>query len=291
MDLVQKLFTQFNKLGEDLLQLLSSLSQEELNLLPFDNSWTAGQLGEHLYKSYAVVDTLNGSVRPADRPADEKVEQITTLFLNFNIRMESPEGILPRRGTIEKEWLLASLKERISQLKAVIRHKDLTEICLDFIIPEYGEFTRLEWIHFNIVHTQRHIHQLKNIIKKVKAKSMDEKEKFLRDYNEAFARSDTDYLVNNATKDIRWKVIGGKEVEGRKAFAEALKHMENPEPLDLEIHRVIIRENVAAVNGIMRMAVKDGKGQSYAFCDVYQLDGVKCKVKEMTSYVLEIGPS
>lgn len=80
-------------------------------------------------------------------------------------------------------------------------------------------------------------------------------------------------------------------MEGRKAFAEALKHMENPEPLDLEIHRVIIRENVAAVNGIMRMAVKDGKGQSYAFCDVYQLDGVKCKVKEMTSYLLEIDPS
>lgn len=288
MDLAQKLITQFNKPAEELLQLLSGLSQEELNLAPFADSWTAGQLGEHLYKSYAVVDTLNGSVRPANRSADEKVEEIEKLFLNFNIRMKSPEAILPTHETIEKEWLLPSLKERIDQLKAVIRHKDLTEICLDFIIPEYGEFTRLEWIHFNIVHTQRHIHQLKNIIKNVKAKIMDEKEKFLRDFNEAFARSDTDYLVNNTTEDIRWRIIGDKEVEGRKAFAEALKQMENPEPLDLEIHSVIIRENEAAVNGVMRMPVKGGKGQSYAFCDVYQFDGIQHKVKEMTSYVLEV---
>lgn len=288
MDLVQNLFNQFSEPAEELLQLLASLSQEELNLLPFENSWTAGQLGEHLYKSYAVVDTLKGSVRPSDRPADEKVKQVKTLFLNFNIKMESPEGILPSNGSIEKVWLLASLKRRTSELKEVIREKDLTEVCLDFIIPEYGEFTRLEWVHFNIVHTQRHIHQLKTIIKKVNAKITVEKEKFLRDYNEAFARSDTDYLINNTTEDIRWIVIGDKEVEGKKAFADALKMMENPEPMDLDIHKVIICGNDAAVNGIMRMPAKNGSRKSYAFCDVYQLDALQYKVREMTSYVLEI---
>lgn len=177
METEQKLFSQFNRVSDELLQLLSSLSGEDLNTAPFEKGWSAGQVGEHLYNSYAVVETLNGSVKKTERPPGEKVKEIETLFLDFTIKMESPEAILLREDYIEKEWLLASLKERIDQLKAVIKHKDLTETCLDFIIPEYGEFTRLEWTHFNIVHTQRHIHQLKNIIKNLETRRINEKEK------------------------------------------------------------------------------------------------------------------
>ncbi|WP_143961278.1 DinB family protein [Litoribacter populi] len=165
METKQKLISQFKRVSDELLRLLSSLSSEDLNATPITKGWSAGQIGEHLYNSYAVVETLNGSVKKTERPPAEKVEKIETLFLDFDIKMKSPEAILPREDYIEKEWLLDSLKERIDQLKAVIMHKDLTETCLDVIIPEYGEFTRLEWTHFNIVHTQRHIHQLKNIIK------------------------------------------------------------------------------------------------------------------------------
>ncbi|MGO3653762.1 MAG: hypothetical protein ACTJFN_05275, partial [Sphingobacterium sp.] len=41
---------------------------------------------------------------------------------------------------------------------------DLSLTCIDFSIPEYGEFTRFEWIWFNIYHTQRHMLQLESMI-------------------------------------------------------------------------------------------------------------------------------
>ncbi|MGO1866936.1 MAG: hypothetical protein ACTH0U_01705, partial [Sphingobacterium sp.] len=56
------------------------------------------------------------------------------------------------------------LEDRIEQIKKVIQNKDLSLTCIDFSIPEYGEFTRFEWIWFNIYHTQRHMLQLESMI-------------------------------------------------------------------------------------------------------------------------------
>lgn len=154
----------FDEHTQELLQLLDSLSDEQLNKIPFQNSWTAGQVGDHLYKSYGVVEILNGNVKNTQRPPDEKLPAIRELFLDFSKKMDSPESILPSTGHIQKDSLIASLKHRINAQRDVILHQDLSLTCLDFEIPGYGPFTRFEWIGFNAVHTQRHVHQLKHLI-------------------------------------------------------------------------------------------------------------------------------
>lgn len=155
-----------NKLTE-LVQVLSSFDQEELNTIPFEGSWTAAQVGGHLLKSYGVVETLNGAVKTTDRPPDEKVEGIRSVFLNFDIKMDSPEFIIPSGDRIDRETLINSLEDKREELSRIIKTKDLSETCLDFEIPEAGEFTRLEWVYLVIFHTQRHIRQIKNTARKV----------------------------------------------------------------------------------------------------------------------------
>ncbi|MEN7550616.1 DinB family protein [Rapidithrix thailandica] len=162
-----ELIHQFEQTTQELLQILSSLSEKQLNTVPFEGSWTAGQVGEHLLKSYGVAEVLNGKVKPTERPIDEKVEEVKTLFLNFDIKMDSPEAIVPSEGLLEKAPMIASLETRIRQIQVVLEEADLSVTCLDFAIPEYGAFTRLEWIYFNVFHTQRHVHQLKNIVKEL----------------------------------------------------------------------------------------------------------------------------
>nr|WP_067062237.1 DinB family protein [Mucilaginibacter sp. L294] len=162
-----EILNRFDKTTDELIELLTPLTQEQLNKIPFENNWTAGQVGDHLTKSYDAGAVLNGNVKAADREPDEKSAEVSKLFLDFTIKMESPKEILPTDDIIDKGNLLTSLKTRIASLREVIIDKDLTKLCLDFSIPGFGEFTRMEWIGFFIVHTQRHIHQLKNIISKV----------------------------------------------------------------------------------------------------------------------------
>lgn len=162
----KKIHSELKKVTSELLEILSSLDQEHLNRIPSHGGWTAAQIGEHLLKSYAVVKTLNGTTKPTQRPADKKIKSIKNLFLDFNVKMESPEFIVPSPDPIDKETLLTSLEKRVKQILEVIDTKDLTVTCEDYAIPEYGEFTRLEWVYFCLYHTQRHVHQLNQLVNK-----------------------------------------------------------------------------------------------------------------------------
>ncbi|KAB7530279.1 DinB family protein [Flagellimonas olearia] len=150
-----------------LMELFSSLTNEQINRRPFKTGWTAGQVGDHLDRSYDISHVLMGQVEDTHRPPDQKLPEIRALFLNFDIKMDSPKAIVPTNDPIDKSRLLGSLKEKIQWVNEHGKRMDLSKTCLDFAIPEYGPFTRLEWIGFNTVHTQRHIHQLEQIIKNI----------------------------------------------------------------------------------------------------------------------------
>lgn len=150
------------KFGE-LITSLSLLDQEQLNMVPINESWTAAQVGEHLLKSYGILEVFSGNTMPTERPIDEKVEELKSVFLNFDIKLESPEFILPSEGIIDKNTLLNGLREQTKAILDSIRERDLSRTCLDFEFPYQGHLTGLEWVHFLYYHTQRHLNQLENI--------------------------------------------------------------------------------------------------------------------------------
>ena len=114
---------------------------------------------------------------------------------------------------------------------------------------------------------------------------MTKKEKLLQSINEAFAKSDIDFIIEHVTDDISWTAVGDFTVTGKEAFSETLKSMQSEEPYHLEIKNIITHGNSAAVDGLM----KSSNGKTYAFCDIYSFEGFSDpKIKEMTSYVIEI---
>ena len=152
---------------DELISILSSFSQPEINKIPPGGGWSAAQVGDHLFKSYGVVDILTTPVKKTDRAPDEKIVPIKNTFLNFDIKMNSPEFIIPSAGTLDKVSLIDSLKDRTLKIIQISEPLDLSETCLAFSLPGLGELTRLEWLHFIMYHTQRHIQQLRNIQQKV----------------------------------------------------------------------------------------------------------------------------
>ena len=144
--------------------ITASFSNEEINKIPFEGSWTAGELGEHMIMSNSgFAEMLNGPTDHTERAPDEKVEQIKGDFLDFNTKMKSPDSLVPPKKEYGKQDLLDSLEKIKTSLKVAISSLDLSQLCKSFELPGYGFLTRLEAICFVIFHTQRHIHQLKKI--------------------------------------------------------------------------------------------------------------------------------
>lgn len=148
--------------------LFSTFTPEEVNQLPFEGSWTAGQLATHLIKSNGgFVEIMNGPVKETDRAPDMLVAGIKKDFLDFSTKMISPPFIAPENIPYQKEALLSAMKKIKNDLSQAIQALDLSKTCLAFELPGYGAFTRLEAASFIVYHTQRHLRQLKNIRDKV----------------------------------------------------------------------------------------------------------------------------
>lgn len=149
---------------EDFQELISSFKEVQLNAVPFKNSWTAGQVAQHIIMANSgFAEVLNGPVTETERAADKLQEQIKGDFLNFNIKMESPDFILPEAKLYEKDDLLNALEKIKDDISSAVVDLNLTQTCLAFELPVYGYLTRFEAVYFVIYHTQRHTQQLRNI--------------------------------------------------------------------------------------------------------------------------------
>jgi hypothetical protein len=167
-----QVITDFQKITDELIAILNLLSNIELNKVPFPGSWTAGQVGDHLIKSYGVWDIFNGHTADPGREYDQNCKLLTDLFLNFEIifTVEPDEFNYPSDDFINKVTLLKELKLVTNDIIEFSNTKNLYKVCLDREFPTFGYLTRYEWLHFFNVHTQRHIYQLNNIVNNLKEK-------------------------------------------------------------------------------------------------------------------------
>lgn len=152
---------------DEFISSLNKFSEEQINIVPFEDSWTPGQVTDHIIKGTKGIPDKH--TQAADRPIDAKVAEIESLFLNFDIKMKSPEFILPADKLFNKKELLDGLnKIRLLHLKK-IKDIDMTALCLDFALPGSGYLTRYEWYRFIVVHCRRHSCQLQRIYERLAA--------------------------------------------------------------------------------------------------------------------------
>lgn len=117
---------------------------------------------------------------------------------------------------------------------------------------------------------------------------MEDVKQFLRDLNEAFVKSDTDYILQHVTEDIRWNLIGDQIIEGKEKFEQVLSEMETDEAFELRIENMIIQPPTAVVNGSIRSKSPLTEDKTYFFCDLYKFgDNDELTVSQITSYVVE----
>lgn len=151
---------------EQLYQTLSLFTQGEINAIPFEGSWTSGQVARHIIKSTSGLKQIcdNNTQKLAVNP-EEKVPALKQIFLDFSSKMNSPEFIYPEIKDYDKELLLSSIQKIEKELVYITENYDLGLTCMEFEMPGFGNLTIYELVSFAVIHTKRHIYQLTNIYK------------------------------------------------------------------------------------------------------------------------------
>lgn len=163
MNSSEKVISDFEINTRDFIEVLSSFTQDQINQIPFEGSWTAAKVGRHIYKALAgVPGTLKDPGTKTERAADKLVAPIDKIFLDFSIKLHSPSFIIPEDTEYNRQELLDDFETLISLIIDTAKPLDLT-VTTPFELPKIGFLTRQELIHFSSVHTQRHTRQLRKI--------------------------------------------------------------------------------------------------------------------------------
>lgn len=161
---MKDLITELESTKANLLAVISSIPQEQFNTVPFEGSWTAAQVCDHVLK--AIGDGIfYGKTKPTERAPDERIKTLADIFLNFETKLQSPDFILPTDKPLNKHVVLTDMESSFDKLITAAQTLDLTATCLDFEMPVMGQLTRLEFLWFYVFHSQRHTHQLNKIAK------------------------------------------------------------------------------------------------------------------------------
>ncbi|MEX2478077.1 MAG: DinB family protein [Gracilimonas sp.] len=151
---------------EVLLNSVRQLSDSKLNYKLDEQNWSVAEIVEHLYRSeYGIPRLFNGETqKEIDRAPDAYVDEMRKKFLESDKKMKASGVILPTEGKKSKETLISKFQENREIIADLIDKFAPNELCLSFKHPIFGYLTRLEWIHFNIIHIERHLGQIKRVI-------------------------------------------------------------------------------------------------------------------------------
>lgn len=165
---MEKIIKAVDETISDLQHVFNAFEASQINVIPFEGSWTAGQLAMHMVLSNGgFAEVINGQVDETSRPVDKNVEQIKNIFLDFSLKMNAPEMICPQQKDYNQQKLFNQLEGIKETLTRAADQLDLSKTCKSFELPSLGFLTRLEALYFVIYHTKRHTHQLKNILERV----------------------------------------------------------------------------------------------------------------------------
>jgi hypothetical protein len=141
--------------------LTTMLDETKFNTVPYEGSWTAGQLMDHVTKSIGgMAQAIQQHGKPTERNAGERIADLEKTFLDMDLKMQSPEFIMPGPGPFKKADAISALEHSLNSLNENAAGVDLNELLEGLPL---GPITKLELLHFIVYHTTRHSYQMKKI--------------------------------------------------------------------------------------------------------------------------------
>ena len=109
------------------------------------------------------------------------------------------------------------------------------------------------------------------------------KREFIRDFNLAFFKGDTEFILNHVSDNIIWEILGHKVIQGKEDFSKEILTMGGCPADELRLHHIITHGKEAACHGEFNMGEK-----KYAFSDVYVfVSAGKMIVEKLYSYMVK----
>lgn len=152
-----------NKNTAILNEFLLSISEKEASFKASPNQWSILECAEHLWiVDKAICGIFNGRSNETKGDPEEKINLVKSYFHDFSKQFTASNQISPQGIFKDIPNVIEAIKINREEM---LEEENLNAECLDFSHPIFGTMTKLEWVYFSIIHTERHLQQMKNTLK------------------------------------------------------------------------------------------------------------------------------
>jgi|ERR1019366_9112855 uncharacterized damage-inducible protein DinB len=160
------------KIQDNTLVLFNSfnnLSQADVELKPSENVWSILEVLEHIFLINNAVLKVLTTLPPAEKTenmlselfGEQKINKL--LVINRSFKVAAPDFSNPKgsfKTTTDAKQNINSINDKI------VNHINTNKIEQETHTikhPILGEMTKVDWIHFMVSHTNRHILQIEEV--------------------------------------------------------------------------------------------------------------------------------
>ena len=166
---MKRLIRRLDSTRTKLLQLIGPLDEPTLNRRPSENEWSIAEIVNHLYlvEERVIKDLEKALAREPRRPGLMRRLVPTSIVASRLIRVKAPKAVDPI-GKPETHGNIADLKQTRQQLKQLCETYGRERLSrTTFKHPFLGEITGVATVSFVGYHEQRHLKQMKEVLRRI----------------------------------------------------------------------------------------------------------------------------
>lgn len=161
---LKEIYQKLDETRDALLEAINGLSKEQLNKQKDSNSWSIGQVCQHLIKTEELY--VMAVKRGLKSQEDSLIESKPLEFLlDRSKRLTAPDIAKPTNEVLEHQEIIEGLNHSREKLYAILNTLEDPSILSrrHFTHPVFKEMLLIEWVKSVYLHEQRHIKQINEI--------------------------------------------------------------------------------------------------------------------------------
>lgn len=162
---LKEIYQNLKETRDELLGILKGLNQNQLYMKKDSDSWSIGQICQHLIKTEElyVVAIMRGLKSQEDSLIEKKP---LDFLLDRSKRLVAPDMAKPTDEILEYQEIVERLNNSREKLYKILNSVEDPSILSrrHFIHPVFKEMLLIEWVKSVYLHEQRHIKQIHEIL-------------------------------------------------------------------------------------------------------------------------------
>lgn len=154
-----------NKVFDKLILVIGSMAPGYYNN-SFRDSWTPGQIAEHIISSSSGLTQFFGDATTPSGRYDQNVPSIRAMLLDTTHKLKAPDALVPPIKMYDGRHQMEQLRVIKNELEHCIKTLDFAGKCESYPMPPFGLMSVFEWLTFTVYHIARHTSHLELLMKK-----------------------------------------------------------------------------------------------------------------------------